>query len=278
MDKIILENIKDTFMQYKDKECDELFFHKIISEINKDSFIDGCIKLQRPEVNEESLCVQVGTTIIKADIERYKKKIEEYLPQWLEVYPENRLEIYNYFYLHFIFHEVEHIRQALYSLYNKNKYQEINDLYKLLDELFLKAGYFQMRKYEKKGESFSFERSANIYSYETMLEVTENEIQKNMAKIEFLFVLLNGYDIKWGKITSPVYDTLRWLGYKNKFKTSSDIPFFDRIANGLDITLKEYIYLIEPIGERSFVESDYDIVKERIRTIRKCNDARDSRS
>ena len=111
MDNNTSERLKE-LLNDKSIKRDRTFFHDIIDIYNKDSLIDGRIKIVESD-EFDCLCTNVETYELFVNFPAYELSTYKFAVST----PFNGLsfdEMYDYFYTLFIFHEVEHVKQSIY--------------------------------------------------------------------------------------------------------------------------------------------------------------------
>ena len=250
----------------KSVKRDKTYFHDIIDIYNKDSLIDGRINIVESD-EYDRLCVNVSTYELFANFSTYEETMKNYASSTPFVGLSEE-EIYDYFYTFFIFHEVEHVKQAIYGNERKHEYEVINDLYQLLDECSKHANRFQINRYFKHGEKYSDERNANMEASSIVYDLFDSPNFKDAAKVNHFIEALNGYNVKFGRIICPVEYTLRQYGTRIKLDEKEEIPFELAFNHGLFV---DPVVLSNFLQEFFMVERletiDFEKYKKRIKTL-----------
>ena len=266
MDNSTKERLKE-IINDKQTKRDVTFFRDVIDIYNKDSLIDGRIKLVE-SYEYGRLSVDVATYELFADFNTYKDRMYKYAANA----PFNGLsldEASDYYFILFIFHEVEHIKQAIYGNEKKHEYKVINDLYELIYGLFLKANTFKLNRYYNDAARYSFERNANMEACLILYELFDDSFFKDAAKVDYFLNAMHGYTtIINDRVICPAEDTLRKLGRLVKMDKKEEIPFELAFNHGLfvepsiiDNFFNDYLFSDE-------LESiDFDSYKRRIRSL-----------
>ncbi len=265
MDNITKARLKE-IINDNNVKCDKTYFHDIIDTYNKDSLIDGRIKLVESD-EYDRLCVNVESYELFANFPAYEESTYKFAIST----PFEGLsfeELYNFFYTFFIFHEVEHVKQAIYGNEKKHEYEVINDLYELLNAYVNNANNRQIKRYYKNGCNYSFERNANMEASLHVYDLFDSSNLKNAAKVNYFIEAGNGYNVRFGRIICPVEYTLRQFGCRLKLDENEEIPFELAYNHGLFVDpntlvsiLKEYLMC------EKLEEIDFDSYKKRIRTL-----------
>ena len=265
MDKSTEIKLKE-IINDKNVKRDRTYLYDVIDIYNKDSLIDGRINIIESD-RYKSLAVNSLNYKLYANFPSYEEKMKMYASSTpLEVLSYE--EIYDYFYTLFIFHEVEHVKQAIYGNERKHEYEVINDLYELLNKSSNNATKSQMNRYFKHGENYSFERNANMEACCILYDLFDSSGFKTAAKVNYFIEALNGYNVRFGRIICPVEYTFRQYGIRMKLDEKEEIPFELAYNHGLFVdpyTLSNFMG--EYFAAERLESIDFDDYKKRIKSL-----------
>lgn len=176
---------------------------------------------------------------------------------WRELLKDDDIEEFTKYAIALVvLHESTHAEQSAcaYDDYSSNR--EINRMYRRIFDYDEWYNIVSIINYKLRGETFSFERKANIDSYKEMLNIVPQKFQC-IYKLNYLYNFFKNYDAKYGKLITPVRKTFKMVMGKYDI-ISEGIPLNERIDHGLDLDILEYNTYIRDMNNQGIEESTYD--------------------
>lgn len=191
----------------------------------------------------------------------YAKK---YAYSWMEMLKKDDIEDFTKYAIPLIIlHEATHGEQAACAYDDYSQFSEINRLYRKisdLDEWWNIPFHFN---YWRRGDSFVFERNANLNAFREVLPIVPEKYH-DIFKMEYVYNYLKNYDYRGKKLITPARKTLAMIWGKYDI-IDEGIPVDERIIHGLDLNSQEYEKFIYEIDHLGIEGSTFDEVQRRLR-------------
>lgn len=155
-----------------------------------------------------------------------------------------------------ILHESTHAEQSAFAYDDYSAYPEINRMYRKIFDYDVWYNFIHFINYHYRGDTFFFERSANLDSYREMLNIVPPKFHE-IYKLEYIYNYLKTYNANNGKLITPARKTFKMVMGKYDI-ISEDIPLSERLNHGLDLSFQEYNTFIRDINNEGIEESSYD--------------------
>lgn len=240
------DKLKRLILFSMDKEVDDEYIQLFIEIINDDQNWPKKVTLKKD--NKQKI-MNTNSALTNWDIiynlefmkkfysKSYSKLDKDFVPQLTY--------FYSYCFSFVLMHELNHLYQKLCARDSIDKYQEVNNLYKLLYDSISNFRKFDLLKYGLLHDKYCLERNANIKSANFLAEVFEGtELDQYSKVFQMNQLFANGYHIKKGKVVSPVEKTLNYLEIKEDFDTSG-LPFAVLFEHGFKITDNDFHFLYD---------------------------------
>lgn len=230
----MLENIKDIALNNRYMLHGEI--DDIMRILNMES---GLPKVQHFYSKEyTSFDTETGNILFNLDEMLKRSRVD--------ICTEEDVKRVNLYILSTIFHEYFHYYQYICGK-DELSFKEINELYSSLENDY---NFLYRLLYKFVACHMYNERSANLFAYQNLLKITEDDYNE-FCLAEYYYFLLDGYKKKSFGIVSPVNRTKSLIGRK-KFDVSDTIPTDIKIFHGLPITKEEYDEYIKPIEQLGY--------------------------
>lgn len=257
--KVELKDLMDRTIYLNEKELYENIFTILKAEL--DFLYDVTL-----DINDQNggASFDMEKKILSIDPEENYYYAKKYALSYREVLAKEDIEDFTKYAIPLIvLHEVTHGEQSACAYDDYSKYPEINYLYRRIFELDEWWNIPMRINYWRRGDSFFFERNANLNAFSEVLPIVPEKYH-DIFKFEYVYNYLKNYDTLHGKIMTPVRKTFKMI-WGNYDIIDTDIPENLRIMQGLDIDGQEYNYYIYEIDKLGIEASTYDEIQRRLR-------------
>ncbi len=243
------------------------FFYDSIALLNQDCLFQNCLQTKIVE-KEQGLSFSTKTLEIQINPQSNEKMIEKEIKELVQYQTlERKIQVFNMYFIFALLHEVKHINQvevALNSHLEQNFTQQAHRIW--YDFMLSPMSNYKQRIYElynKYHNFLFFEREANIFSLQIVLQLFDVPLLKSYCQRNLLSHFKIGYINKGPFIKSPIEYTCNLFGSSIDITAMPNCTFMEKMEMGLPLKESEMLQLI------NIFKLKYETNEEIIKSLKK---------